>query len=96
MWLTLLAKLPHDLRASFKRHVDPIKTPILTLLYLTEWLEYELRVHEDGTQFITRRDQRKDKSFPKTTTILHGGEQRKDKAKAKASLQNQSSEEWSR
>ncbi len=49
----LLTKLPHDFRANFKSYVNPLKTPILTLLELAEWMEYEVRVQEDGTQFNT-------------------------------------------
>ncbi|KAK7938318.1 hypothetical protein WMY93_001644 [Mugilogobius chulae] len=37
----LLAKLPHNLRADFHRFVNPIRTPIPTLLDLADWLEYE-------------------------------------------------------
>lgn len=46
----LLAKLPHDLRAHFHRFVNPIDTPIPTLLDLADWLEYEVRVQVSGDQ----------------------------------------------
>ncbi|KAJ8397029.1 hypothetical protein AAFF_G00010830 [Aldrovandia affinis] len=82
MWLTrLLAKLPHDLRASFKRFVNPLKTPIPTLINLADWLEYEVRV-QDSTQSSvgqgkehpsSRKEQHKStKSFPKMATVLYG------------------------
>ena len=47
----LLGKLPHDLRANFRRYVYPIRTPIPTLLDLADWLEYEVKVQVDGSQF---------------------------------------------
>ncbi len=82
----LLTKLPHDLRANFKRYVNPLKTPIPTLLDLAEWMEYEVRVQEDGTQFNTdssgermssHREQRRGlKVSHKPTAIFHGSEQR--------------------
>lgn len=84
----LLVKLPHDLRANFKRHVNPLKTPISNLLDLVEWQEYKLRVQEDGTQFSTdfgrertrsRREQQRAPKFPhKPTGIFHGSKQRQD------------------
>lgn len=81
----LLAKLPYDLRANFKRFINPLQTPIPTLLDFADWLEYEVRVQVEGTQYGTYPDQekhssRKDKrtSFVprKMTTVLHGGEQK--------------------
>ncbi|XP_048030334.1 uncharacterized protein LOC125279307 [Megalobrama amblycephala] len=81
----LLAKLPHDLRANFKRYVNPLKTPIPTLTEFAEWLEYEVRVQEDGTQFSIdssrerqsfRKDQQRvPKLSHKSTAIFHGSEQ---------------------
>ncbi|KAG7518329.1 hypothetical protein JOB18_031312 [Solea senegalensis] len=80
----LLAKLPYDLRANFQRFVNPIHTPIPTLLDLAEWLEYEMRVQVIGDQYCDHSDKekpapRKEKRFEykshKTTTILHGSEQ---------------------
>lgn len=81
----LLAKLPHDLRANFKRYVNPLKTPIPTLLEFAEWLEYEVRVQEDGTQFgidpgrerqsFRKDQQRVPKVAHKSTAIFHGREQ---------------------
>ncbi|KAJ8412012.1 hypothetical protein AAFF_G00142790 [Aldrovandia affinis] len=86
----LLAKLPHDLRASFMRFVNPLKMPIPTLIHLADWLEYEVRVQEDSIPFSggqgkeypsLRNEQHKGtKFFPKTATVLHGGEQRQGKA----------------
>ncbi|KAK7939923.1 hypothetical protein WMY93_003249 [Mugilogobius chulae] len=46
----LLSKLPHELRAQFKRFVDPIRTPIPTLLDFSDWLEHEVRVHDEDIQ----------------------------------------------
>lgn len=43
----LLSKLSHDLRAQFKRFINPLQIPIPTLLDFAEWLEYEVRVQED-------------------------------------------------
>ena len=47
----LLSKLPHDMRTQFKRYVDPIRTPIPTLLDFAEWLEKEVRVQQDEVPF---------------------------------------------
>ncbi|XP_024117364.1 uncharacterized protein LOC112138933 [Oryzias melastigma] len=43
----LLSKLPHELRAQFKRFINPIITPIPTLLDFSEWLEQEVRIQDD-------------------------------------------------
>ncbi|KAJ8404000.1 hypothetical protein AAFF_G00343500 [Aldrovandia affinis] len=90
----LLAKLPHDLRASFKQFVNPLKMPIPTLIHLADWLEYEVRVQEDSTQFSgkeqpsSHKEQHKGtKSFPKMATVLYGGEQRQSKAETPAQTQ---------
>ncbi len=80
----LLAKLPYDLRANFKRFINPLQTPIPTLLDLADWLEYEVRVQVEGTLHCTYPEQeklspRKDKKIGftrKVTTVLHGGEQK--------------------
>lgn len=45
----LLVKLPHDLKANFRRFVNPIQIPVPTLIELSDWLEYELRIQEDET-----------------------------------------------
>ncbi|XP_051515410.1 uncharacterized protein LOC127418721 [Myxocyprinus asiaticus] len=45
--LKLLGKLPHDLRSNFQRFAHPHRVPIPTLLDLSEWLEYEIKVLED-------------------------------------------------
>ncbi len=83
----LLAKLPHDLRANFRRFVNPIQIPVSTLLDLNGWLEYELKIQEDGSQYASNpsraysqplRDQhRNPKPYQRFTTVLHGGEQSK-------------------
>lgn len=46
----LLSKLPHDLRAQFKCFINPIRTPIPTLLDFSEWLEYEVRIQDNDVQ----------------------------------------------
>lgn len=56
----LLSKLPHELRAQFKRFIDPIRTPIPTLVHFSKWLEYEVRVQDDDsrpTPFRSGRDE---------------------------------------
>lgn len=40
----LMSKLPHDLRANFKRYVHPLRNPIPNLLDFPDWLEFELQV----------------------------------------------------
>ncbi|XP_067233763.1 uncharacterized protein [Chanodichthys erythropterus] len=47
----LLSKLPHDLRSSFKRYTHPLQVAIPTLLDFADWLEYELQVQEDSSQY---------------------------------------------
>ncbi|KAL3979043.1 ATP-binding cassette, subfamily B (MDR/TAP), member 9 [Sarotherodon galilaeus] len=71
----LLAKLPYDLRANFQRFVNPINTPMPTLLDLAEWLEYEVRVQVIGDQYCDHSD--RERQFQKATTILHGSEPRR-------------------
>lgn len=87
----LLAKLPHDLKANFQRFVNPIQIPIPTLLDLADWLEYEVCVQVDGGQYCSnsgqekqapRRDRRTEYKSQKTTTILHGSEQKERPEKA--------------
>lgn len=50
----LLAKLPY-----FKRFVNPIQTPIPTLLDFADWLEYEVLVQEECTQYRTHPEHEK-------------------------------------
>ncbi|XP_057695374.1 uncharacterized protein LOC130917729 [Corythoichthys intestinalis] len=78
----ILTKLPHHLRADFKRHVNPLRTPIPTLLHLSDWLEYEVRVHEDILQFsnkssrdrpFTRKEQPRE-TQPKGSFVFHSSE----------------------
>lgn len=76
----LLGKLPHDLTASFKRFIHPMRVAIPTLVDLAEWLEYELEVQEDTVKCASYRreeslsrkkeNQRDSKHASKTTTIL--------------------------
>nr|XP_055027021.1 uncharacterized protein LOC129416681 [Misgurnus anguillicaudatus] len=80
----LLAKLPHDLRANFRRFTNPIQIPIPTLLDLSDWLEYELRIQEDESQYTStpnrtysqphREQQRNPKPAQRFATVLHGSE----------------------
>ncbi|CAL9699989.1 unnamed protein product [Knipowitschia caucasica] len=79
----LLAKLPHDLRANFHRYVNPINTPIPTLLDLADWLEYEVRIQVSGDQHSSysprerqapSKNRRPDYKSQRSTTILLGSE----------------------
>lgn len=81
----LLAKLPYDLRANFKRFINPLQTPIPTLIDFAEWLEYEVRVQVEGTQYgsyfehakhSVHKDKRTGFVPRKPTTVLHGKEQK--------------------
>ncbi len=81
----LLAKLPHDLRSNFKRFVNLFQTPIPTLLDFADWLEYEVRVQVEGTQYGTYPDHDKHSARKhkrsgfvpqKLTTVVHGREQK--------------------
>ncbi|KAE8281783.1 hypothetical protein D5F01_LYC19166 [Larimichthys crocea] len=51
----LLSKLPHDLRAQFKRFINPIRTPVPNLLDFSDWLEYEVRIQDDDVQRYSSR-----------------------------------------
>ncbi|KAG1941627.1 hypothetical protein F2P79_016033 [Pimephales promelas] len=80
----LLAKLPHDLKANFRRFVNPIQNPVPTLIELSNWLEYELRIQEDESQYVSnvsraysQPQQRNCKPVQRFATVLHGGEQSK-------------------
>lgn len=85
----ILVKLPHHLRANFKRHVNPFKTPIPALVHPPEWLEYKVRAQEDGTQFSSGQDNECPGSHKeqyrvsklKSTSIFHGSEQRETSMK---------------
>ncbi|KAG7497028.1 hypothetical protein JOB18_030229 [Solea senegalensis] len=85
----ILTKLPHHLRADFKRYINPLRTPIPTLVHLSEWLEYEVRVQEDNPQFTnsasrdhpTARKEQARGARPKSTFILHGSEQKQTERK---------------
>ncbi|XP_026105544.1 uncharacterized protein LOC113077350 [Carassius auratus] len=78
----LLSKLPHDLRSSFKRYTHPLQVSIPTLLDFADWLEYELQVQEDNSQYAcyTRQEssvrgrevRRESKQLRRPTTILLG------------------------
>lgn len=47
----LLNKLPHDLRSRFKKYTHPLHVTIPTLLDFADWLEYELQVQEEHTDY---------------------------------------------
>ena len=74
----LLGKLPHDLRASFRRSIHPHRVPIPTLLDLSDWLEFEIQLQVDTTRFSSRKEvsPKKEPSRPtgKSATILLGTE----------------------
>ncbi|RXN24065.1 hypothetical protein ROHU_036624 [Labeo rohita] len=79
----LLSKLPHDLRAEFKRYVYPLNVRIPTLLHFADWLEYELKIQESGFEFLggdrkerpdQKRDRRKDFKSTKTAAIFHSAD----------------------
>ncbi|XP_073718037.1 uncharacterized protein [Misgurnus anguillicaudatus] len=80
----LLSKLPHDLRSSFKRYIHPLQVAIPTLLDFADWLEYELQVQEDSSQYTCHSKQdssarirevkREPKQPRRPTTILLGTE----------------------
>ncbi len=53
----LMSKLPHDLRSSFKRYTHPLGITIPTLLDFAEWLEYELQVQGDHTDYTPQSKQ---------------------------------------
>ncbi|XP_056336224.1 uncharacterized protein LOC130247068 [Danio aesculapii] len=76
----LLSKLPHDLRADFKRYVYPLNVHIPTLLHFADWLEYELKIQASGFEFLggdrrerpdQRRDRSKDFKSTKTAAVFH-------------------------
>ncbi|XP_063766006.1 uncharacterized protein LOC134882305 [Eleginops maclovinus] len=92
----LLGKLPHDLRASFRRYINPIRTPIPTLLDLADWLEYEVRVQVDGSQFTgdhgkehqSYKEHRKDRKS-QSTMVLHNSEPKECPSQLQSSSSDQ-------
>ncbi|XP_067283159.1 uncharacterized protein [Pseudorasbora parva] len=79
----LLSKLPHDLRADFKRYMYPLNVRIPTLLHFADWLEYELKIQESGFEFLgsdrrehtaQKRDRRLDFKSTKTMAIFHSAD----------------------
>lgn len=79
----LLTKLPHDLRAEFKRYIYPLNVRIPTLLHFADWLEYELNIQGSGFEFLgvdrkehagQKRDKRKDFKSTKPTAIFHSAD----------------------
>ncbi len=83
----LMSKLPHDLRSSFKKYTHPLGITIPTLLDFAEWLEYELQVQGDHTDYtpqskqvslVQRKEIRRDsKQTRRPTAILLGTEKSK-------------------
>ncbi|CAM4734302.1 unnamed protein product [Leuciscus chuanchicus] len=49
----LMSKLPHDLKANFKRYVHPLRNPIPNLLDFSHWLEFELQVQPTDCKLNT-------------------------------------------
>ncbi|KAK7879615.1 hypothetical protein WMY93_033671, partial [Mugilogobius chulae] len=74
----LSSKLPHDLNASFKRFIHPLRVAIPTLVDFADWLEYELEVQEDSVRAPRREElfnkkpetKRTPKPTSKSATIL--------------------------
>ncbi|XP_056324239.1 uncharacterized protein LOC130237344 [Danio aesculapii] len=81
----LMSKLPHDLRANFKRYIHPLRNPIPNLLDFSDWLEFELqvqptdsRVHLSelkGRSAPYKEAQRPRKHPQQPTAILHSTDQ---------------------
>lgn len=76
----LLFKLPHVMRAEFKRYMYPLGVRIPTLLNFADWLEYELTIQEGDFEFLggaikerseQRGDKRRDIRPSKPTAIFH-------------------------
>lgn len=87
----LLVKLPHDLRAHFHRFVNPVHTPVPTLLDLADWLEYEVRVQVSGDQYsstsnrerqVPPKSRRPDYKSQRSTAILLGSQSPQSKMKS--------------
>ncbi|XP_035502083.2 baculoviral IAP repeat-containing protein 7 isoform X1 [Scophthalmus maximus] len=70
----LLGKLPHDLIASFKRFIHPMRVAISTLKDLAEWLEYELEMQEDRVKGAGyRREESSNRKKENRTALLGTG-----------------------
>lgn len=89
----LLWKLPHDLRSSFRHFIHTHRIPIPTLLDLSDWLEFEIRVQVDTVQYGTKgeasvkKKQRKEpKISGKTTTIFLDTENQPAEVKSKPTV----------
>ncbi|KAJ8401528.1 hypothetical protein AAFF_G00378450 [Aldrovandia affinis] len=48
-----VCKLPHDLTASFKRFIHPMRVAIPTFTDFADWLEYEVEVQEDSGKSVS-------------------------------------------
>ncbi len=91
----LMSKLPHDLKANFKRYVHHLKNPIPNLLDFAHWLEFELQVQSTDSKLNTietrgRAGQQKEaprqrKHTFHPTAILHSVDQSTNTPDAKPS-----------
>lgn len=91
----LMSKLPHDLKANFKRYVHPLRNPIPNLLDFSHWLEFELQVQPTDCKLNTsemrgqisqhKEAPRQRKHTFQSTAILHGVDQSADPPAAKSS-----------
>eukprot|EP00064_Thunnus_orientalis_P004040 superscaffoldBa00000353_g4051 len=79
--MRLTAKLPHVMRANFKRYVHPLKIKVPTLLNFADWLEYELEIlqsalnigRSEGKESTElRKDRCRDSNLHRLMTILQG------------------------
>ncbi|XP_065144932.1 uncharacterized protein [Paramisgurnus dabryanus] len=75
----LLSKLPHDIRAEFKRFLYPMRVTIPSLLHFSDWLDYELKMQETVYEPLTsenkgragpRVDRRRESKSGKNTNIM--------------------------
>lgn len=82
----LIKKLPHDLRATCQRFLYPLGKSALALKDLSNWLEYELQIQEDGerldqvegngkTDIGQEKGPRGDRKSVKTAMVLHSRSQ---------------------
>ncbi|XP_026110661.1 uncharacterized protein LOC113084551 isoform X2 [Carassius auratus] len=80
----LMSKLPHDIRAEFKRFLYPMRVTIPSLLHFSDWLDYELKMQETVYEPLTsenksragpRTERRRDTRSGKNTNIMHTTDQ---------------------
>ncbi|XP_077361612.1 uncharacterized protein LOC144006574 [Festucalex cinctus] len=84
----LLSKLPHDMRAEFKRFLYPMHVTIPSLLHFSDWLDYELKIQEIvyesshsevKSSSESKSSRRHNSKGKKNTSILHTMEKPSDK-----------------